>query len=317
MIERHRFKPPGPLHTPVLFLVYKRPDTTKRVFEAIRQARPSFLYVAADGPKEDIPGEAKKVQRTRDLVLNGVDWECEVKTLFRDKHLGCKYAVSGGINWFFENEEFGIILEDDTLPSQSFFWFCQDLLAKYRRDNRVMAISGDNFQDGHRRSECSYYFSKYNHCWGWAAWRTSWAHYDQNMTLWPYIRDHSYLYDILLDKSSVKYWSGIFDKVYNNLIDTWDYRWTFSCWVKSGLTILPNVNLVSNIGFTNDATHTKRKSLFFDNRSNELSFPLRHPDCIIMDRKADKYTQKTHFNKSAFSVAFQLLRRFMEYHAKP
>ncbi len=147
----HLFTPPYPLRMPILFLVYKRPDTTRQVFEAIRKARPPRLYVAADGPKPDVPGEAEKVRQVRDIVLEGVDWDCEVKTLFRDKNLGCKYGVSGGINWFFDHEEMGIILEDDTLPSQSFFWFCEELLERYREDERVMCISAQHFHgDAHK-----------------------------------------------------------------------------------------------------------------------------------------------------------------------
>jgi len=179
------FSPPCPLHTPVLFLVYKRPDTTRQVFEAIRQAKPPRLYVAADGPKKNVPGEAEKVKQVREIISNGVDWDCEVKTLFRDENLGCKYGPVEGINWFFKNEEEGIILEDDTLPSQSFFWFCQELLERYKDDTRIMVISGDNFQNGITRGTCSYYFSRYNHIWGWASWRRAWKYYSVDMKLWP------------------------------------------------------------------------------------------------------------------------------------
>lgn len=201
MSEITAFSPPCPLHTPVLFLVYKRPDTTRQVFEAIRQAKPPRLYIAADGPKKDLPEEAEKVKQVRDIVLSGVDWDCEVETLFRDENLGCKYGVSGGIDWFFENEEEGIILEDDTLPSQSFFWFCQELLERYKDDKRIMAISGDNFQNGIKRGACSYYFSRYNHIWGWASWRRAWGYYSVNMKLWPDIAKSSVIEQLFEKKN--------------------------------------------------------------------------------------------------------------------
>ncbi len=294
------------LKTAVLFQVFNRPDTTKQVFEAIRKAKPPRLYVAADGPRADKSGEAEKVEQTRQIATQ-VGWDCEVKTLFRDKNLGCKIAVSSAIDWFFGNEEEGIILEDDCLPSQSFFWFCEELLERYRGDMRIMAVSGDNFQKGHARNEFSYYFSRFNHCWGWASWRRAWSYYEKDMQSWPYIRDNGYMQDILLDKIVVKYWSKIFEAVYKNKIDTWAYQWTFSCWVQNGLTILPNVNLVSNIGFGGDATHTSGDSRLSKMTASELSLPLKHPKLMIRDDRADHYTQKTKFNQA--NIFYRVIRR--------
>ena len=306
-ITTTNFTPPHSLKTAVLFLIFHRPDTTKQVFEAIRQAKPPRLYVAADGPRADKSGEAEKVEWVR-RVATDVDWNCEVKTLFRDKNLGCRVAVSSAIDWFFENEEEGIILEDDCLPSQSFFWFCEELLERYREDMRIMAVSGDNFQKGPARNEFSYYFSRFNHCWGWASWRRAWSYYEKDMQSWPSIRDNDYMQDILLDKTVVKYWDKIFEAVYKNKIDTWDYQWTFSCWVQNGLTVLPNVNLVLNIGFDGDATHTTGK----DNRLSkmtafELLFPLTHTNWMIRDKRADDYTQKTNFNQ--LNIFYRVIRR--------
>ena len=161
------------MHSPVLFLVFNRPETTRRVFEAIRTAKPSRLYIAADGPRLEREGERANCEEVRKIALE-VDWECDVKTLFRDENLGCKRAVSEGISWFFEHEDEGIILEDDCLPDRSFFSFCKDLLERYRHDTRIMVISGVNFQQGRKRTEYSYYFSIYPHCWGWATWRSAW-----------------------------------------------------------------------------------------------------------------------------------------------
>lgn len=307
-ISSNTFIPPNPLKTAVLFMVFNRPDTTKQVFEAIRQAKPPRLYVTADGPRADMPGEVEKMEQVRRIATQ-VDWDCEVKTLFRDKNLGCRVAVSSAIDWFFENEEEGIILEDDCLPGQSFFWFCEELLERYRGDMRIMAVSGDNFQKGSARNEFSYYFSRYLHIWGWASWRRAWLYYEKDMQSWPYIRDHGYLQDILLDKATVKYWGKIFETAYRNKIDSWAYRWTFSCWIQSGLTVLPNVNLVSNIGFGEDGTHTKKAtSKIAMIPALEITFPLKHPPTMIRDDVADRRTDLNVVRKSV-PIAERILRK--------
>lgn len=281
------------LQTPVLFLVFNRLDTTKQVFEAIRQAQPPRLYIAADGARESREGEAEKVQAVRDYVVNNIDWDCEVKTLFREKNLGCRIAVSSAIDWFFENEPEGIILEDDCLPHPTFFRYCQELLEYYQNDERVMAISGDNFQFGRKRCEHSYYFSRYNHIWGWSSWRRAWKYYDSEIKYYPLIKSNQLLDNILDNPKQVKYWDAIFQKVYDGKIDTWDFQWLFACWTQNGLTILPNVNLISNIGFNQDGTHTLSNNSPLANMAvEEMEFPLSHPPFVIRDSQADKYTQE-------------------------
>lgn len=284
------------LDCPVLFLVFNRPDTTQRVFEAIRQAKPRKLYVAADGPRKENVGESDRVAAVREIATN-VDWACEIITRFCDENQGCKMAVSSAIAWFFANEEEGIILEDDCLPSQSFFLFCQELLMKYRYDTRVMAISGDNFQDGRRCSGYSYYFSRYSHVWGWASWRRAWKLYDRNITTWPEVKENGFLADISgNDEAFILFWQAIFDKTYAGMIDTWDFQWLYSCWVQNGLTVLPNVNLVSNIGFGEEATHTlQTNSPVAGLPELEIDFPLKHPPLLIRNSIADKFTETSQF----------------------
>ena len=165
------------INTAVLFMVFNRPNTTSKVFEEIKKARPPRLYVAADGPRKDKDGEEKKVLKVREIAT-AVDWPCEVKTLFREKNLGCKSQTSSAITWFFKNEEQGIILEDDSLPHIDFFYFCEFLLDYYHDNKKILTIAGCNFQDGNKRGDASYYFSKYFQCWGWAGWRRSWSYYD-------------------------------------------------------------------------------------------------------------------------------------------
>ena len=285
-ISSNTFIPPHPLKTAVLFLVFNRPDTTKQVFKAIRQAKPPRLYVAADGPRADKSGEAEKVEQVRRIATQ-VDWECEVKTLFRDKNLGCGKGVSRAITWFFENEEEGIILEDDCLPSQSFFWFCEELLERYRGDERVMHIGGCNPIDKQLVSNI-YYFSKYNRIWGWASWRRAWKYYDVKISLWPLIKRKKLHYSIFNNRKESRLWESLWDIVYSNKLDTWDYQWFF-CRVIQGKAIIPCVNLVSNIGFNKDGTHTHNQNEALSKLiTGEAAFPLIHPAFIIEDAKRDK-----------------------------
>ena len=299
------------LTTPVAFLIFNRPDTTARVFEAIRQAKPPQLLVVADGPRPDRADDIEKCKAAR-AIIEGVDWDCEVLTNYSDLNLGCKNRVSSGLDWVFDTVEQAIILEDDCLPHPSFFRFCQELLDYYRDDKRIMAISGDNFQFGRKRTEYSYYFSCYNHIWGWASWRRAWQYYDVKMRLWQEIRDGNWLESILGESQSVKYWTKILQTYYDHKIDTWDYPWTFACWIQNGLTILPNVNLVSNIGFREDATHTiGSKSRVANLPVKEMNFPLKHPPFLMRHVEADDFTQRNDYNLSLFTRLNNRLKRII------
>lgn len=300
------------LNTPVLFLVFNRPDTTKQVLEAIRKAKPPRLYIAADGPRINKEGEAERVKEVRSIATN-VDWECEIKTLFRNENLGCKYAVSEAVSWFFQHEEQGIILEDDCLPSQSFFWFCEELLEKYKNDLRVWHISGNNFQDGIRRGQGSYYFSKFNHIWGWATWANRWSEYDVEMNSYGTFLSNNLMNDLFGLDQDKKYWWSIFEKAFKGEIDTWDYQWTYTVWVNSGLSIIPNMNLVSNIGFGLNAMHTRELKSQHSNMSrHDLCFPLTHPPFMVKDLDADKYTTNRNFSKAKLlKKVFNKLKRVL------
>jgi hypothetical protein len=277
-----------PLKTAVLFLVFNRPDTTVRVFNEIRKARPPRLYVAADGPRAGRVGEVELVESVR-MIATEVDWSCDVKTLFRKDNLGCKVAVSGAITWFFEHEEAGVILEDDCLPHPDFFNFCETMLDYYRDDERVDVITGNNFQNGQQRGIGTYYFSKYNHCWGWASWRRAWHHYQGDLPFWPDWEQSDEWRTHCPDKVERRYWEKVFDQVYAGGIDTWDYPWTACVWKHAGLTVTPIVNLVSNIGFGADATHT------FDPNAHQANLPVAelssfvHPEAVVQDIVADRY----------------------------
>jgi len=282
------------LKTPVVLIIFNRPDTTEKVFKVIAQVKPSKLLVIADGPRPDQPGEAEACAAAR-AVIEQVDWPCQILTNYSDVNLGCAHRVSSGLNWAFSIVETAIVLEDDCLPHPTFFRFCEELLERYLNDERVMVISGDNFQFGRRRTEYSYYFSSFSHCWGWATWRRAWQHYDHKMTLWPTIRDSGWLKDIFLDPKVVKYWTDIFQSTYEERVNSWAYRWQFTCWTQSGLTVLPNTNLVSNIGFGSGATHTVVTGRLADMPREALHFPLRHPPFVIRDAQADKFTEENVF----------------------
>jgi hypothetical protein len=296
-ISKSTFVPRQVLNTAVLFLVFNRLDTTKKVFEAIRQARPPRLYIAADGAREGRDGEDEKVNTIRGYVISHIDWDCEVKTLFREENLGCKYAVSGAITWFFENEEQGIILEDDCLPHNDFFHFCESMLARYADKNLVMAITGDNFQNSKKRGDASYYFSKHNHIWGWASWRRAWKVSDMEISFWPTWKSSAKWETFWPDVNVRKYWEGIFNKVYRSEIDTWDYSWTACIWYHGGLTITPNVNLVSNIGFGEEGTHTLEKNSPFACMPIASLDTITHPEKIESDNLADAYVSANLFSR--------------------
>ena len=284
------------LQTPVAFIIFKRPETTEQVFETIRQAKPPKLLVIADGPREDRLGEAEECAATRSIIER-VDWDCEVIKNYSEINLGCGLRVSSGLDWVFSQVEEAIILEDDCLPDPSFFRFCEELLERYRYDQRILAISGQNVQFGRKRTEDSYYFSRYTFCWGWASWRRAWQYYDFTMKLWPEVRDGGWLQDILGDVKAVQVWTKVFQAMYDGEIDTWDYQWIFTCFIQGCLGVVSNVNLVSNIGHGVGGTHTGSETSPFGNIPAEaVSFPLRHPKLVVRNCQADDFTQNTLFD---------------------
>ncbi len=302
-----KFIPPYPLKTAVLFLIFKRLDTTKQVFEAIKQAKPPKLYIAADGPRDHVEGEAEKVKAVREYVINNIDWDCEVKTLFREKNLGCGKAVSEAITWFFENEEQGIILEDDTVPSQSFFWFCEELLERYKNDKRVWHIGGYTLQENLIKT--SYRFSRLIPIWGWATWRRAWKNYDYNMSDFVNQKDSIYKY-FGKYKHRVK---ETFEYQYYYKIDTWDIQWAYTCVKNGAYSIIPSVSLIKNIGFSEEGTHTKKESKHDKQvNKNEISFPLVHPQDIIIDERLDEDYLSKFYYENLLTKLKSLIKRMLK-----
>jgi hypothetical protein len=295
------------MHSPILFIVFNRPDVTRQVFDVIRDAKPPRLYIAADGPRKNRLGEVEQCQAVQNIASQ-VDWPCKVSKLIREENLGCKVAVSTAIDWFFSCEPEGIILEDDCLPDPSFFQFCDELLEKYRDDEHVGMISGDNFQKGIQRGDGAYYFSQFCHIWGWASWARAWNKYDVNLAQWPKLKAKDWLGSLGFSEAETTYWQKKFDRVYSKQQDTWDYQWTFACWLHNMLAVMPNTNLISNIGFGHQATHTTAESIYANMATNPMNFPLCHPCQVTQNIDADCFTSRHMFTTSLLRRIFRKLQ---------
>ena len=245
--------------TPVLFLIFNRPDLTQKVFNAIRDVKPSKLFVAADGPRVSKPEDKEKCFASR-KIIEQADWECDVQTLFREENLGCRIAISSAIDWFFENVDEGIILEDDCLPSKSFFWFCQELLEKFRDDERVMQINGNYYLDGLIEFKESYYFSALNGCWGWATWKRAWKQFDSEMTGYHDFKKAGSIKKYFKDKDISDWMLSYLDEAAMPNCNIWSTQWAYAIMRSNGLSITPTVNFVQNIGFTKEATTGSHES---------------------------------------------------------
>lgn len=290
------------MNTPILFLTFNRIDTTKRVFTKIRKAKPKRLYISSDGPRQNNNEDKSKISEIRNYITNNIDWNCEVYTKLYKKNHGCRRAVSESITWFFNKEPEGIILEDDCLPSKSFFKFCDVLLSKYRDNKQIMHISGNSFVSNHVDNS-SYHFLTIQHCWGWASWSDRWVKYGTDLTNY----NKKNILKISNNPNVISYWENILNKMKNGEIDSWAYQWAFKIIENNGLCINPSVNLVSNIGFDLEASHTTNKN---DTNSNMPIYnfeALIHPKKIKIDKIANKITQSRVFgiNNSPKKVAYK------------
>lgn len=244
-------------NTPILFIVFNRPGPTQKVLDMLASIKPKQLYISADGARENNENDIKNCEEVRNIIKN-IHWDCEVKYLIRAENWGCKNAVSDAISWFFSNVEQGIILEDDCLPNQSFFTFCENMLSTHKDDAQIMHIGGTNFQSKDISLSESYYYSRIVHVWGWASWKRAWDLY--NVAIDEYTKPtlRKWFKDYEFNKNSFLYWHKAFTSVKENQINTWDYQWTYALWKHNGLSIIPSQNLVTNIGFDINATHTTK-----------------------------------------------------------
>ena len=276
--------------TAILLIVFNRLDTTKYVFDAIKKIKPSRFYIASDGARE-LANEKDKVDEIRNFIINSIDWDCDVKTLFREKNMSCGPSVKSAIDWFFSYEERGIILEDDTLPNKSFFNYAEELLIRYENDYRIGMISGNN-HIGESLNDESYLFSKFKYTWGWATWKRAWSNMNLDMTWVRTNMKNSIISNMGYSNKSIVHWNHNINLVNTNKVNTWDYQWFLTLSSQNQLSIVPRNNLVSNIGFGNDATHTFGEAnpefLF----QKELEFPLKHPRYIVPYIEYEKEYEK-------------------------
>ena len=299
---------------PVLVIGYRRPDLIAEVMQAVSEARPRRLFLACDGPHPDRPGEVALVAATRAAMETAVTWDCEVRSRYADTNQGCRRGVQQAISWFFSEVEEGIILEDDCVPHRDFFPYCAELLDRYRDDDRVMHVSGDGaLQHPGANSETSYVFSHQPLVWGWATWRRAWDHYDAELHQWAQLRtDAAAVRRTFGSRAAADWWSRVLDGLlHDGKPDTWDYQWTFSIMARQGIAIIPAVNLVTNTGFRDDATHTTNVKAPRANAVTESLLPLNHPASVRVDRRSDaRFQQQLHgYRPSPAARSIRQLRK--------
>ena len=317
------------LKTPTIFLTFNRPLETQRVFDMIRKAQPSKLFIVADGPRND---EEKKLTDSVRAIYEHIDWPCEVYRDYSEVNLGCRKRVASGISWAMnqlENDTDGaIILEDDCLPDQSFFSYCEEMLERHKNTNEIMHIGGTNFQENNSKftgsiGHDSYYFSHIAQIWGWATWKRAWKLYDSSMSSWGELKGSQKLISSFPNRLTYDYWANHFQRLYENKTNTWDIAWTYTCYKEHGLCIMPKINLVENIG--NDIGATHKASAFSNIKTSPLIFPLSHPIKIEVNEIADAYTYRTVFGirntptnslkaliKSKLPFMFEYIKRLMK-----
>jgi len=295
------------LNVPVALMFFNRPSETRRVLDEIRAAKPRQLFLIADGPRPDRPEDEAKCAATRALV-EIIDWPCEVFRNYADVNLGPGRRPVTGISWVFEHVDRAIILEDDCVPHPTFFPFCEELLQKYADDRRIMMIAGTNLYPMPTRY--SYHFCYHHSNWGWATWRRAWQHFDPLIRQWPLLPDTSWLSDILTQPRAIEAWKSIFARVHARPVDYWDYQWTFSMWRQYAFALTPAVNLISNIGFGNDATHTRSVSDSKGHRAvTEMALPLTHPPLIVRNKQEDRLAFKAHGRSGSPNAYRRIYRR--------
>lgn len=288
------------LAAPVAIIVFKRLDATQKMFETVRAARPKELFIIADGWRND--AEREKCLAVREYLEKAVDWPCTVHTNYAEKNLGCKHRVVSGLDWVFSLTERAIILEDDCVPDQSFFRFCDELLERFKDDSRILQISGLNTQFNNpsfSAGEASYYFSNLGEIWGWATWRRAWKLYDISIEKWPEAKVNGLLSRHFKDPGVIDYWEHLFDEIYTarsepHAFDAWAAQWVFARLLAGGVSAVPRTNLIVNFGDSDDAARVKDLGSFveedFRRPVTPLTFPLVHPSTIEINHQADDHT---------------------------
>lgn len=274
-------------NTPVLLIIFNRPDKVERLIDSLRTVKPAKVYVSADGPRKHVPADNARCIAARS-VINKIDWPCEVFTNFHDCNTGADFGPEKALNWFFAEVDEGIVLEDDCIAHPDFFRFATDMLSRYRTNDKIMMISGNNFQNGISRGEGSYYFSKYPSTWGWASWKRAWQHYDTKNSAYTEFLDKNTLDTICQSNIEKKFWKKFFEQISNGKLEHWDIKWLFAIWNNNGISVTPNVNLVKNVGFGHDATHTFKHDDVMVVDTVELG-EIIPPATMAVNKEADAY----------------------------
>lgn len=301
------------MKTPLLLLIYNRPEVTKVLFNKIKKIKPKIIYIAADGPKENDQNDLERCEKVRN-IFNKIDWNCKIHKRYNKKNYGCRNSIIQSINWFFKKEKYGIILEDDCIPSTDFFWLSKILLKKYEKNNKVFCISGSNYLKNFQKVNNSYYFSKYPHCWGWATWRRAWKKNEPNIKFWPKFKNSLDWRDINNNMIEHKYWNKIFDKCYKGKFNSWAYPWTLSVWKNKGLTIIPKKNLVKNIGYGSDSTNSIFRNINDIYKVKKIERKIKHPKIIKSDLKKDNFVFDSHYKGKNYLYPYRivfLIRKFI------
>lgn len=288
------------LETPVTVIFFRRPDALRSVMERVREVRPRSLYLVADGPREHVEGEAALCAETRDVAEALVDWPCTVHRNYAAANMGCGPRPASGISWVLQQEPATIILEDDCVAEPTFFHFCQELLARYANDERVAQVCGSSFHPELLDPRYSYGYSRYPLCWGWATWRRAWQHFDYSMSHWPASRADGMVAKILENPGDRAYWDRHFQRIYEGDDTVWDMRWTYAVWRERMVTIVPRTNLVTNVGFGTNSTHTSDTCSGGNVPSAPIEFPLRHPPVVLRAEDHDNLIEKTLFVKGGY-----------------
>lgn len=297
------------MNTPVAFIVFNRPECTGRVFHQIRRARPVKLYIIADGPRPHVPTDIESCKEVMAIIKRSIDWPCDVEYNCADQNLGCARRVASGLDWAFSRSERLIVLEDDCLPNDSFFPFCEELLERYAENTEIGQICGCPRYMSRVDTPFSYIFSRYGPIWGWASWRRAWSFYDLTMSSWPAVKRSGVLRRVTESKAEFDLRVTIYDKLSTCAPSTWDYQWGYAKMVNGLLSVVPSVNMITNIGFDGNGTHPTSES--FNLRANGISLPLRHPTCLARDEKFDRRYSRHFTGGNAFIVKFKRAVREM------
>lgn len=289
-------------NTPIVVIIYNRKQALKKLIAVLRNIAPTRIFIIADGPKA---GEEKKVLEARS-VIDEIDWIAKIEKIYSPTNMGLKDRIKSGLDKVFAKVETAIIIEDDCIPSQQFFYFCEELLHKYKDEKKILSISGDNFLKRKISIKDSYYFSRFFHSWGWATWKRAWSLYDEQLNEWPQQKKDAWLEKLDFSKRERVYWSNILDLVKDDRIKSWAYRWSYTHFKLGGLSIVPAKNLVQNVGFGEEATNTKLGRRSLSQIAENLRFPLTHPDKIERNKDADEYTGKTLYATTKNCIVVQI-----------